>query len=547
MPEMKRTLLIFLFISVCCNVFAQTKGVVNGFLPDAVSSFNAQDYDGAKQKLLQLAKLDPENDAVHYYLGMSNFYLSRIQEAELELKEAVRLDPDNYWYRDRLAVLYSVTGRTELTIDIYEQLIKDFPKKTDIYFQLASLYAETGQRDKMLETIGEIETMMGKTENTTLIRYQLVSSLGKDDEAFGILTDFVEEYDSPQILTVMGDIKLSDYEDSTALGYYDEALSLDSSYPPAMLGKAEVYRMRRSYGDYFPVIREFMSDVTVDPREKSNYLTGLFRSADPRFVQNFRPQIDSLVECCIEVSPNDSTTLQAASSYYYNTNRPELAEEYFRRNVELYPESYTTRVLYVQFLALIEDWERLVNESEKGFETFPDELAFIEMKNTAYYNLQDYEGVIRESERLISLAPKDTSVLLRAYSSIGDMYSTMGDIGKAYKYYDKALIVNPDYAPVLNNYAYYLSTERKKLGKAYKMSKKTVEQEPDNATYLDTFGWILHLQGKSKDAKVFFKRAMLYGGKESEVIIEHYAKVLDAIGESDLAKVYYNMLESKRK
>ena len=105
--------------------------------------------------------------------------------------------------------------------------------------------------------------------------------------------------------------------------------------------------------------------------------------------------------------------------------------------------------------------------------------------------------------------------------------------------------INPDYVYVLNNYAYYLSMEGKKLKKAYAMSKKTIEAEPDNATYLDTFGWILYLQGKALEAKPFFKHAMLYGGKESVVVMDHYAEVLYALKEYDLAFVYWNLALKK--
>ncbi|MBQ4192388.1 MAG: tetratricopeptide repeat protein, partial [Bacteroidales bacterium] len=106
--------------------------------------------------------------------------------------------------------------------------------------------------------------------------------------------------------------------------------------------------------------------------------------------------------------------------------------------------------------------------------------------------------------------------------------------------YEKALKINPGYAPVLNNYAYYLSLKGKKLKRAAEMSRITVEQEPDNATYLDTYGWILHLQKKSQEAKSYFKHAMLYGGKDSATILDHYAEVLYSLGEYDLAKVYWD-------
>ena len=104
---------------------------------------------------------------------------------------------------------------------------------------------------------------------------------------------------------------------------------------------------------------------------------------------------------------------------------------------------------------------------------------------------------------------------------------------------------DPDHASVLNNYAYYLSLERRKLGKALKMSRRAVELEPDNASYLDTYGWLLFLRHKPKEAKPFFKHAMLYGGKDSAVVLEHYSKVLEALGEKDLATYYMNLSRQK--
>ena len=128
---------------------------------------------------------------------------------------------------------------------------------------------------------------------------------------------------------------------------------------------------------------------------------------------------------------------------------------------------------------------------------------------------------------------------------MGDLYHQLGDPAKSYKAYEKALKINPDYVYVLNNYAYYLSVEGKKLKKALAMSKKTIQAEPNNATYLDTYAWILYLLDKPAEAKPYFKQAMLNGGKDSPVILDHYAEVLFALKEYDLAFVYWNLAKQK--
>ena len=166
----------------------------------------------------------------------------------------------------------------------------------------------------------------------------------------------------------------------------------------------------------------------------------------------------------------------------------------------------------------------------------------------ADYQLGDYDAIIGNCQYLVSHYAKGKEVCLSAWAMMGDAYHSKGNAASAYKAYEKALRIDPNYLPVLNNYAYYLSLEGRKLKKAYNMSRKTVEAEPDNATYLDTFGWILHLMGRDLEAKPFFKHAMLYGGKESAVILEHYATVLETLGEADTARVYRNMakrLDSK--
>ena len=148
----------------------------------------------------------------------------------------------------------------------------------------------------------------------------------------------------------------------------------------------------------------------------------------------------------------------------------------------------------------------------------------------------------------LARAQGDDEHLAEALSIAGDVhYQQLEDKKKAYEIYEQALQVDPDRTSVLNNYAYYLSLEGRKLRKALKMSRRTIELEPDNATYLDTYGWILYLLHRPKEAKPYFKHAMLYGGKDSAVVLEHYSKVLEALGEQDLATYYKNLSEQKNK
>ncbi len=550
---MKRLIYILLVsvVSAAAAVSAEAQNAwpeaeVENMILRAVETMNANDIAGAMGELGMIADLNPEADAAWYYLAQCAVMMNNLARAEYGFRKAAELDPDNFWYRYRLARLYSVTSRPELTVSIYEELLKDFPDKSELYFDMVELYSAQKEFDKALGTLDEIETVFGMTESIAVYRFNLLRMLNRQEDAFQSLKDYNSEYSSPYVLTTLADYEMSMYNDSTALAYYDEALDLAPEYSPALLGKAETFRITRKYDDYFDVLNKFIEGADSPAAAKSDYLMAVVRRTDPKFLNSFRERMDSVMNKALEIHQNDSTILQTAAVYYYSTGRKDLAKKHFKANTEAWPESFSASAGYVEFLMYAEEWEELSRAGREAFGRFPDETAFLEMASVGDYNLKEYDKVLEICSRVLEAAPADSSKTLRAWSTMGDVYHTLGENKKAYKAYDKALKINPDYIYVLNNYAYYLSVEGRKLKKAYAMSKKTIEAEPDNATYLDTFGWILYLQGKPLEAKPFFKHAMLYGGKDSAVIMDHYADVLYALGEYDLAMVYWNLALQKK-
>lgn len=512
---------------------------------DAVAMMNEGDVKGAEAVLTSLLAEDVSNDAAWYYLANVSLRKNDLAGAEEYFRKAIDIDPGNFWYRYRLAGIYAATQRQELTIDMYEKLLEDFPDKTELYLDMVELYTAQGEYEKALDTIDEVETVFGVTEALAMYRFNLLRTLGKNEEAFASLEEYNKEYSSPYVLATLADWQMSMYNDSTALAYYDEALELAPDYAPALLGKIETYRMTRKYDDYFRELDVFVRSEDIPAPAKSDYLMAVVQRTDPKFIRSFMPQIDSVMEKTLTVHPEDSTVLQTAGVYFYSTDRKDKAKEYFGKNAEAWPESLSASATLVEFLMYAEDWEALSEQGRTAYERFPEETAFLEMASVGDYNLERYEDVLQICEKVLEVAPSDSSSTLRAWSTMGDIYHRLGEPKKAYKAYDKALKINPDYVYVLNNYAYYLSEEGRKLKKALAMSQKTIEAEPDNSTYLDTYGWILFLQGKASEAKPYFKQAMLYGGKDSAVVLDHYAEVLYALKEYDMAFVYWNLARQK--
>ena len=109
------------------------------------------------------------------------------------------------------------------------------------------------------------------------------------------------------------------------------------------------------------------------------------------------------------------------------------------------------------------------------------------------------------------------------YDIIGDASHDQGAYEEAYQAYEKALQYHPDNISVLNNYAYYLSLERRDLDRAEEMSYRTVKAEPQNATYLDTYAWILFEKGNYAEARIYIDQVIKVAKEEemSPEVLEH--------------------------
>ena len=528
------------------DAFAQDRArkTLDIILLDAVDNYNSGKYAEAEEMLVDILTVDKSYDAAWYYMGHLAIMREDLARANKCYQMAVELDPMNFWYRLRHAQINRYIS-DPLAIEMFEKLIEDFPKKSDLYYEMMRLYAMEKEYEKALETHQKIERIFGVTEELTLYGYRIYYAMGKLEDGIEYLRRYNEKYSSPDVLTILAEYEIDMYNDTVALKYYDEALELDPTFPLALYGKAETFRVARRYEEYFPALDKYVESPFVSASDKTGYLEVVVKKSDPRFVKKYVNQIDTTLLKLAQTHPGDSSVYSLRGQFFYYTGRFDDAQEQFHDCALAFPEKYGPTADYIDFLMAVGKWKEAADEGYKAFKRFPDILGFLELTRIAEYNLGNYNKVLDICTEMLILAPNDTAVALASWSVMGDVYYILGDSKNAYRAYDNALKIDPENLYVLNNYAYYLSVEGRDLKKAYQMSQKTVMAEPENATYLDTFGWILYLRGDYVEAKSFFKQAMLYGGKDSSVILDHYADVLFALKEYDLAFVYWNLATRK--
>lgn len=409
----------------------------------------------------------------------------------------------------------SLFGYNERTSESLRNLVKRDSTNDAVFFYLGKSEYANGDMAAAEEHFKKACTMDPSNDDYAEELAGFYAMAGRSADACDIYFRLLEKnplrYRNAYTLSLLADQQMRDRKDSLALENYEAALLFDPKYAPAILGRSEIYRMHGNLPAFFTTIKDFTTDPDINPYPKCEYVNSILDRVDSRSYQVWQSQLDSMVMDCVRTHPSDSSALKLAGRWFYRTGNEKKASKYFDEFLKNYPTSMEPHFIRLQLLAAADDTH----------------------------------GMISECRSILDLADGAEEYFLPAMSTLGDCYYELGDKKEAFKCYDKALKKNPDYLPVLNNYAYYLSLLGKRLGKALKMSLKTVENEPDNPTYLDTYGWLLHLCGKDKEAKPYFKHALLYGGNENSEVLHHYSEVLKALGENDLADYYSDL--SKRK
>ncbi|WP_373799375.1 tetratricopeptide repeat protein, partial [Bacteroides heparinolyticus] len=194
-----------------------------------------------------------------------------------------------------------------------------------------------------------------------------------------------------------------------------------------------------------------------------------------------------------------------------------------------------------------EDNKELMALCEAGVESNPDMLEFYFYLAIAYNQAERTDDALNVCLKALTRVTDESNkeMVSNFYAIIGDIYHTKNRNLDAYAAYDSSLVYNPSNIGTLNNYAYYLSLERRDLDKAEEMSYKTVKADPNNPTYLDTYAWILFVKGNYAEARLYMDEAMKNDAGNSSVVIEHCGDIYYMTGDVEGALKYWKQAWEK--
>lgn len=505
------------------------------FYYEAANLKNAGKYDAAYDLFSYCLSLDTASSPVLYELAMFQLQRNRPEKAVEMLKSAVAHSDDNFTYRMTLAGLYRNLGMYGEASDSYEELVKRYPDKSELNYYLADALTQEGEIGAAIDAYNVLESTMGMNETLSLQKFKLYQTLKQPDKAFEEIEKLANKYPmNARYRLLMGDLHLENEETEKALACYQKAHEIDPDDPRYIVSMANYYDQTGDKEAAEQEIRDALVNEKLDVETKVGILS--------RYVQRLQQtqqgieNANSLFQTLLDQHPEDTELKLMYGSLLMAQQKEEEAKFQFQLVTEMEPSNEGAWQQLLNISLKGEDIPEVIRICTRCKELFPETPEYYFYLGIGYYMQEKYQESLDTYYAGLKIIPEGNGVVKsNFYGQIGDLYYQMEKMDEAYKAYDEALKYNENNAPVLNNYSYFLTLDKKDLKKAERMAAQCIKLEPDNATYLDTYAWVFFVQGNYTLAKIYIENALSKDKTNSAELVDHYGDILYMSGEKDKA------------
>ena len=511
------------------------------FFLEAMRMKGKNEYDAAFGLLQHCLDINPTASSALYEISQYYMFLRQVPQGQVALEQAVAFAPDNYWYSQGLVSLYQQQNELDKAAALLEKMVTRFPSKQDPLFSLLDIYSRQEKYNDVISTLNRLEKRLGKNEQLSMEKFRIYLQMKDDKKAFQEIESLVQEYPMDmRYQVILGDVYLQNGKKQEAYDAYQKVLAVEPDNPMALFSMASYYEQTGQKELYQQQLDTLLLNKKVTSDTKISVMRQVIAENEQSSAKD-STQVIALFDRMMKQDMDDPQIPMLYSQYLLSKNMEQEAVPVLEQVVDLDPTNKAARLMLVSAAVKKEDYKQIIKVCEPGIEATPDALELYYYLAIAYHQAEQGDSVLSVCNRALEHITPDTrkEVISDFYSIMGDIYHTKKQMTEAYAAYDSALVYNPSNIGALNNYAYYMSVERRDLDKAEEMSYKTVKAEPNNSTYLDTYAWILFEKGNYAEARIYIDNAMKNDGEKSDVIVEHCGDIYFMTGDVEGALKYW--------
>lgn len=516
------------------------------FYLEAVRKRNLGDYAEAYELFQHALDINPQSPEALFELATYMGYLANDSTAQHYYELAAQLQPDNLWYQEVLGNYYQTHNQLDKAIGILEKMSAGQPENSDYLYGLLQMYTRKQNYEKCIEVLDKVENLEGKSEQLSMGKFRMYFQLEQKDKAFAEIESLTKEYPNDlRYRVILGDLYLNDNEPEKALEIYQKVLEEEPQNVSAQVSLSSYYEQTGNSEK----AQDMMEKLVLNPSSDSQTRVQIMRKIiyDAETQKRDSTYVLGLFDQLLSTPQEDSGIALLCTQYKLQKQMPEPEiTASLRLVVELDPSNNAARLQLLDYAFKRNDYADAAQLCKESIDYSPEELAFYYYMGASLMQLEKNEealgAFLKGTEQITENS--DKTLACSIYGSMGDIYHQMNDSERTYISYEKALSFNPDDTMVLNNYAYYLSLEKKDLDKAEEMSFRTVKLNPKSYNELDTYAWILFIKGKYTEAKIYIDESLKNGGNEEGNIVEHAGDIYYMSGDSEKAMEFWKQADT---
>lgn len=504
------------------------------------------DFRTAITQYSDYLRLNKNNATVNYELA--RLLMADGQNPAVALsfaRKAVTLDPQNHWFQVTLADAYAVNARFDSAAIVYDALSKKYPGNEDYLYNKGVLLAKANKPASALATFNELEKKVGVVEELIYQKQKLLLKMSMVDEAAAEVKKLISQSpEETRYYYLLAEIFDANDREKDAADVYCNILTKDPDNPRALIALATYARKHNDMVTYWDNLKKAFanSDYSIDEKVAFVYPYLQMMSLDTTKLSEGL----QLTDLIIRAHPKDAKAFALRGDMFSQADMLDSAEISYRKALSLDESRFSVWYQLMWIYSRKDDPTAMLTLSNTVTTKFPKEFMGYYFKGVASFLLQQYPNAISSLNTALEIGNGDKKFMGDIYSLLGDSYHATGQHRLSDSAYERALLLRPKDALIMNNYSYYLSLRGENLDHAAELSKESLELEPDSPTFMDTYAWILFRQEKFTEARQWIEKALQYPeAQKNPNVLEHYGDILFNLKEVTKAVEYWQMAKDK--
>jgi len=497
--------------------------------------------DEAITRYLEVLQKDNANAATNYELARlykkQNAYDKAISRAE----KAVELEASNLLYNELYATFLEKEGNFKKAADLYANLVEDYPEKQQLYFDWAYFLSKSGKVEQAIKVYNSLEKRTGIKEAISMRKYALYMRSGKEKKASQEIELLIEAYPNEvEYIIRLANFYASASDLEKAKALYQKALEIDPTNPTANMAMVEFFLQSGDTSRYLNALVNTFENPHQDLSTKVKTLQSLSKQLEKGTMSLAHlGKVIEISQQLNEIHPDQPEgNLILGNLFYLQKNYSQAITNYTIAIRVIKNELPLWQNLLESF-HLTNQQKKLQEYSEQFIELYPSQATSYYYLGIAYYQKGLYEKSIKELNQAVGIAVADQQIQAKALAYLAKNYEGLGNIEKADKTYNEAILMQPNDLEITHTYAYSLAKRGTDLAKAQDLIQAILVKDPTNAKYTTTKGFIFYKQNKYTLAEQEISKALSLGGTEQAETLERYGDVQFKLGKETEALTYW--------